>query len=272
VVAGPSSTVRYELDGNLVEVRARVVLAADGRQSTVRRQLGLELQQVESKAVLGGMLVRDASWSDDVEVLGTEGDVHFLVFPRPDGFVRLYLARDRQADVGGADRADRFLEAFRLECFPGGQSLAEAEVMGPCAYYPGTDSWMDRPFVDGVVLLGDAAGWSDPIIGQGLSVALRDARQVVDVLLGDDWSQEAFTPYADERAERMRRLRVAGRLATELRCTFTDEGRRRRGVVFEQMFVDPLLLALMLSPLTGPDAQPEAAFDEANFERVLSLA
>ena len=231
VAPGGAPTVTYELDGNLREISARLVIAADGRQSTVRRQLGIGLHQVDSRAVLGGMLVRDDSWPDDVEVLGTEGDVHFLIFPRPNGLVR-----------------------------------------GPCAYYPGSDSWSDRPYAEGVVLVGDAAGWSDPIIGQGLSVALRDARQVVDIMLGDHWSVDAFEPYAIERAERMRRLRVSSRLATEARCTFTPEGRARRGAIFAQLLTEPLTLGAMLAPLTGPEAAPAEAFTDDNVGRILALA
>lgn len=272
VAPGSAPTVTYELDGNLCQIQARLVIAADGRQSTVRRRLGIPLHNVESGVLLGGMLVRDDSWPVDVEVLGTEGDVHFLIFPRPNGFVRLYLARDRDADVGGSERAARFLDAFRLTCCPGASSLAEAEVSGPCAYFQGSDSWSDRPYADGVVLVGDAAGWSDPIIGQGLSVALRDARQVVDIILGDDWSIDAFEPYAIERAERMRRLRVSSLLATEARCTFTPEGRARRGAISAQLLTDPLTLGAMLAPLTGPEVAPAEAFTNDNVERILALS
>ena len=58
-----------------------------------------------------------------------------------------------------------------------------ATPAGPCATYPGDDTWTDAPFADGVVLIGDAAGYNDPIIGQGLSIAMRDARIVRDLIL-----------------------------------------------------------------------------------------
>jgi 2-polyprenyl-6-methoxyphenol hydroxylase-like FAD-dependent oxidoreductase len=269
---GPS--VRYELDGNMHELRARLVIGADGRQSTVRRQIGIQLEQIESTATLGGMLVRTEAWPEDVEVLGTQGDVHFLIFPRPDGIVRLYLARDGSEHVGGPDRAKHFLDAFRLDCCPLAETFVDAEVLGPCAYYTGSDSWSSRPDVDGVVLIGDAAGWSDPIIGQGLSVALRDSRLVSEALLAGPWPSwsELFEPYAVERAERMRRLRMSARLATEMRCTFTPAGRHRRGVINEQMFIDPLMLATMLAPLTGPEVAPPEAFTDENIARILATA
>jgi hypothetical protein len=48
-------------------------------------------------------------------------------------------------------------------------------IAGPCATYPGGEIWTDRPFVEGVVLIDGAAGWNDPIIGEGLSIARRGA-------------------------------------------------------------------------------------------------
>jgi 2-polyprenyl-6-methoxyphenol hydroxylase-like FAD-dependent oxidoreductase len=91
------------------------------------------------------------------------------------------------------------------------------------------DSWTDQPYAPGVVLIGDAAGWNDPIIGQGLSIALRDVRIVTDVIRdGWDWSTVAFVGYGEERRERMRRLRVTAQVITDLLATFTPAGVARR--------------------------------------------
>ena len=239
VEAGPSPTVRYELDGDVHEARCRLVVGADGRHSTVRRNLGIVLQQQESKAQLGGLLVEGAhEWPADRAAIGTEGDRHFLAFPRPNGYVRLYLAVDAARDMGGADKASAILDGFRLACVPGSERLADAIPAGPAAFYRGTDTWSDQLAVDGAVLVGDAAGWSDPVIGQGLAVAMRDVRMVADVLgAGDDWSPSAFEPYATERAERMRRLRVSAFVDTELRCTFTPQGQARRQA-FRELICD----------------------------------
>ena len=60
--------------------------------------------------------------------------------------------------------------------------LAAARPVGPCQGYPNADTWIDRPMAPGVVLVGDAAGHNDPVIGQGLAIALRDVRLVGDAL------------------------------------------------------------------------------------------
>ena len=273
VTSGTPPQVRYELDGNIHEVSCRLLVGADGRQSTVRRGLGIELERVESKVTLGGMLVMAEGWPANTSMVGTEGALHFLVFPRPNGFVRLYVACEPGPHTAGPNRQSEMLEAFRLTCVPGSERLSQAEVRGPCAYFLGSDAWTDRPLAEGVVFVGDAAGWSDPIIGEGLSVALRDARSVADVLLsGDDWSADAFGPYLTERAERMRRLRIGAHVNTEIRCTFTPVGAARRGAFGKLVMTDPLILGVLMALLAGPELAPAEAFEPENIERIMSLA
>ena len=136
------------------------------------------------------------------------------------------------------------------------------------------DTWTDEVSVPGVVLIGDAAGYNDAIIGEGLSIALRDARSVAETLTdGPDWSREAFGDYARERSERMRRLRICASLTTDLRCTFTPEGRARRAAFFGAVGDDPSLAAVIfVAPIAGPEAAPAEAFDRSNIDRILTLA
>ena len=58
VTTGGDPRIRYEHDGVTHEVACRVVVGADGRHSLVRRALDIDRHVVESKATLGGMLVR----------------------------------------------------------------------------------------------------------------------------------------------------------------------------------------------------------------------
>jgi 2-polyprenyl-6-methoxyphenol hydroxylase-like FAD-dependent oxidoreductase len=133
------------------------------------------------------------------------------------------------------------------------------------------DGWCDSVAQDGVVLIGDAAGWNDPIIGQGLAVSMRDARSVADIMCHvSDWTPQAFAPYAEERRERMRRLKIAAALVTALRCTFTPEGARRRQRWFERMATDPSLLAVVLAYTRGPETVPAETFEPANVTLSLS--
>lgn len=133
------------------------------------------------------------------------------------------------------------------------------------------DSWCDMPVAEGIALVGDAAGFSDPQLGQGLAVAMRDVRSVAEILLaGDDWSAAALRPYVEERSERMRRLRWVNHLMTTLRGEFGPAGRERRRRAVARMREQPELARFRGASLAGPETVPPDAFDDAVVERLLA--
>src|SRR4029079_14229770 len=110
---------------------------------------------------------------------------------------------------------------------------------------------------EGVVLVGDAAGWNDPIIGLGLSITYRDVRIVSDILkASDDWSPKAFAPYAEERAERMRRLRIDGQRQSAIDMEFGEAAAARRHSYHARGVADPSLRPHGIYGLGGADAAP----------------
>jgi 2-polyprenyl-6-methoxyphenol hydroxylase-like FAD-dependent oxidoreductase len=275
VMPGTAPAVTYEHDDIEHQLPCRLVIGADARMSSVRRQIGINLHETTPRTWGAGLLVEGLTeWPAEVCTMGNEHDLVFLVFPRPEGRARLYLLWNIAADkvrFTGPNRQREFLDAFRLRCLPLGEALAASEPAGPIASYPMNDSWCEEPLVEGVVLVGDAAGWNDPIIGQGLSISLRDARLVSEVLAaGTDWSPAAFRPYSIERGERMRRLRFSARLVTELRATFTPEGAARRKRFFERASHKFLMRAPILGTFLGPESMPAAAFDAENLRRCLA--
>jgi 2-polyprenyl-6-methoxyphenol hydroxylase-like FAD-dependent oxidoreductase len=133
-----------------------------------------------------------------------------------------------------------------------------------------TDTWTDTVAVDGVILIGDAAGWSDPIIGQGMAVTFRDVHLVADVLTaGADWSPAAFQSYADERKERMRRLRFAS-AGLNLTNSFGDEARARR-VRLQGLFLENPAAAPLATALLGPWVLPEEAYSDEAWDVLTSV-
>jgi len=143
-------------------------------------------------------------------------------------------------------------------------SLAGGTPLGPCATFGGEDTWVDVPFVEGVVLIGDAAGYNDPLIGQGLSLALRDARVLSEILLGTErWSPESLFPYAEERRKRSQRVRVTAGLMAGLYGSFGPERARRRQRFLSRL-PDPAFRgrALVASLGVGPDRSPDWVYTE----------
>lgn len=266
--------LRYEHAGSAQSMRTRLVIGADGRGSGIRKQVGIALHRDPTHHLFAGLLVEGAdAWPAELQVIGVEGDVHFLVFPQGGGRARLYLgyALEQHKRLTGPDAAQRFLEAFRLRCLPESEALANARPAGPCHSYGNEDTWTESPIADGVVLIGDAAGHNDPIIGQGLSITLRDVRLVSDLLLAsDDGSTASLSPYAEERRERMRRLRFVAALDSRLENEFGPEAEARRLRARELQAKDPSLLLWFLAAFAGPDTLPASAFDDSVREKLLA--
>jgi 2-polyprenyl-6-methoxyphenol hydroxylase-like FAD-dependent oxidoreductase len=264
-----AGTVSYAHEGREHQAHPRFVIGADGRASPLRRSLGIELEKAPTQHYLGGLLVDDLDWPDDTQAVATEGENHVLCFPQGGGRARLYLAYpvERRDTYAGPERAKAILETFVMECWPGSDAFARATVAGPAHSYGSTDTWTDRPYAPGVVLVGDAAGYNDPIIGQGLSITSRDTRLVTEAILSsDDWAPELFEPYAVERLERMRRLKLSAQVyAVAVGAQGAGRDRENRVRVRE----DPASLMLLAAPMMGPHRLPEELFGPETVGRLL---
>ena len=273
VSAGTPPRLSFTHDGKRSDLQPRLVIGADGRNSRTRHQLGMAVLSDPPHNLLGGMLVEGVpDWPQDVQVLGTEDRAHFLIFPQGGDVVRLYLCYGfaDKATYAGPKRRENLLATFAgLRCLPYAESIARARPIGPFNSFSNEDHWVEDPTAPGVVLIGDAAGHNDPIIGQGLAIALRDARLVSEIILAGARDQASFRAYVAERLERMRRLRVTARLATTLRVQFGKDARLRRQRANRRVRVDKMPSPLPAS-LIGPEKLPAAAFEQSTIDALLA--
>jgi 2-polyprenyl-6-methoxyphenol hydroxylase-like FAD-dependent oxidoreductase len=258
-------TVRWSVDDSSFETAARLVVATDGRASSVRRALGLTLHETEPARFLAGMLVADTDpWPRHIACHGVEGELEYIMFPQADGLTRVYVSwrADQPSPLAGPDRQRKFLDILHLDCTSWSTAIVAGTPAGPCSWFPMTDSWLDSPVHGGIVFAGDSAGWSNPLIGQGLSVALRDARVLTDALLDDDrWTAASLTPYCDERAERMRRLRISMAVSNII-YDFGEQAAERRQRIRSAMHADPTLAGARATTVAGPWTFPAEAFTD----------
>jgi hypothetical protein len=87
----------------------------------------------------------------------------------------------------------------------------------------------------------------------------------------EDWSPEAFEPYAVERWERMRRLLLSGQVRTAINITFTPEAARRRKAYRRVLRDDPVLAGTRLCIYKGPEGVPDESFAPETIDRILAL-
>ncbi|HEY6319679.1 MAG TPA: FAD-dependent monooxygenase [Acidimicrobiia bacterium] len=271
VTAGRAPEVSYATEDGSSDLRASLVVGADGRASTVRKQIGVQLQRQEPVSYIAGLLVDGLRDVPDHDALASEGDLFFLLFQQGGGRARVYIVAglSGQHRFSGTHGTEQFLAACTQSGYPWGEQVAAAVPAGPCATYPGDDTWTDSPYVDGVVLIGDAAGHNDPIIGQGLSIALRDARIVRDLVNDGARSAQEFAPYGTERSGRMERVRFIADVLAVTQAEDADNRAARRALTGRLMDeMDPQLFPAMVSAFTGPENLPAELIDQRLIDRI----
>ncbi len=233
VKPGKPPTVAVESDGRVEQLAPRLVVGADGRSSMVRKWCGFETTREPDRYYIAGLLFEQMPAPHDTAVGAynpTIGQVGYL-FPQGDGRVRAYVVYPIDADfrLQGENSADRFVsQALRSGVPP--EHYKGAHAAGPLASFVTADHWVENPYRDGVVLIGDAAGASDPIWGQGLSLTCRDVRVLTDFLRENQNWVAACRAYAQAHDHYFTILREADNCLRELlvdRGPDADERRAR---------------------------------------------
>lgn len=181
-------------EGGRRRVRARLVVAADGRGSPVARLAG-----VRGRVRPHNRFFYFAYWqgvppmpgADDPAIrlwlLDPDGGAHF---PNEDGLAVLVAtyARPRldevRSDVEGS--YERFIRAL-----PDGPDLSGAERVGEIIGKLEVPNVLRAPSRPGLAFVGDAALATDPLFGAGISFGFESAERLVD---------ETAASLADERA------------------------------------------------------------------------
>ncbi len=180
------------------EIRARLVVGADGLRSVVVRRLELlrrapRLRKLALTAHVTG--VEGRGWGE-LRALG-RGCVGIAEVGGGRCNVTVVVAGGEAHDVAG-DPAGFFDDALRRFGFTGARRVDDVLATGPF------DFPVRRAVADGALLVGDAAGYYDPFTGQGIFRALRGAELAAHTasaaLRAGDLSAAALAPY--ERARR----------------------------------------------------------------------
>jgi 2-polyprenyl-6-methoxyphenol hydroxylase-like FAD-dependent oxidoreductase len=191
----------------------------------------------------------------DIDCYGSGRDVNYYSFPQGPSRSRVYLAHFDVHRYSGPRGADRFLADLAQAASPDVAMLSEGWAVSPLATHESVDTWVDVPYAPGMVLVGDSAGYNDPIIGQGLSLAMADVRDVSRLLLTDGPDAD-LSGYATARADRHSKQRIIAQTMAELMCSFSDVDAARRLRALPLLGTDETVMALAASMFVGPEALP----------------
>jgi 2-polyprenyl-6-methoxyphenol hydroxylase-like FAD-dependent oxidoreductase len=262
VAAGSRPFVQWlDDEGIRQQVRSQLVVGADGRRSSVRRQVGAAFEIDKPAHLVAGMLVQGVSANaQNVNLQAREADLLFFSFPEEDGKARLYLCfpTHQRSRFAGRDGYQRFLRACKLDCLEGVAAWDQASPAGPCATFTAEDSRAAQPLTEGVVLIGDAAGYENPLQGQGLSMALQDVSDVSAALLSErSWSTTELAAYATARAVRQRLANLGVALEVWANDGFAVQDSELRAARYDHIRRDGVLAALEACFMTGFDTLPQ---------------
>jgi geranylgeranyl reductase family protein len=189
--------------GGALELRARLVVGADGRSSVVAASLGLvRPHRLRRMALIQHVRGLDGL-TDRAEIYIDPPD-YAILNPVAPGVVNLGLVVPLAHAAPWSGRLETFFRARLKQLRHLAPRLAGMEpagrlmAMGPLAYR------VREPRAGGVLLVGDAAGFYDPFTGEGLFTALRSAELLVETahtaLTRGDLSTPALAKYARGRS------------------------------------------------------------------------
>lgn len=154
-------------------MRARVVVAADGRHSTIAFGLGLARHPEHPRRWAIG------AYFENVDGMSSFGEMHVRrggyigVAPIPGGLTNVCLVRPWEApdatlrDPEALLRRELARDGMLRGRFAGARLVTPPVVLGPLAVD------VRGPAVEGLLLAGDAAGFIDPMTGDGLRFAVQ---------------------------------------------------------------------------------------------------
>ncbi|HLN12694.1 MAG TPA: NAD(P)/FAD-dependent oxidoreductase [bacterium] len=240
VRGGAPPEVTAACDGGVETWCPRLVVAADGRNSLARRWGKFSVRRDPKLSLIAGLLFDGMPAPTDwVRIFTTQLDRAVLCFPQGNGRVRLYYVhRYDVSPLRGEADVPHFVAAARSAGAPA-QLFAEARPAGPLATFDTADRWVNHPYGNGVVLIGDAAATNDPTNGDGMSLTLRDARVLRDCLRHDaDWDTAAHA-YAAEHDRYYGVLHAVQGWFRELFRDLGPDGEARRARVLPLHQQDP---------------------------------
>lgn len=214
-------SVAYRKDGELAQLRADVVVAADGINSRTRQTLWARPGRVRYSGITAWRAVTPEPWPEEIASGITWGrGQEFGAVELGDG--RVYWFGAVNAPAGG--RADDELAEVRRifgawhDPIPRLMDATPAEtVLRNDLFY--LDPCPDTYVRGRVVLLGDAAHAMTPHLGQGACQAIEDA-VVLGSLLAQGDVDEALAEYDRARRPRTREVarmsRLSGRIGQQL--------------------------------------------------------
>jgi ubiquinone biosynthesis UbiH/UbiF/VisC/COQ6 family hydroxylase len=207
-------------------LRARLVVGADGADSWVRKQAGVEAQTrpYEQTAVVANFAITEPHRGVATQWFFRDGVLALLPLPGECASMVWSTATAHAAELmalAGEELAAQVAHAARGAC-------GDMRVITPAAAFPLRVQRVRRLVSPRLALIGDAAHTVHPLAGQGVNLGFRDARELAQVLAQRGAQADCGDYRLLRRYERARREDIATmRLTTDgLQRLFNNDNSR----------------------------------------------
>lgn len=201
---GRLTGVRIRKDGSETEVRGRLVVGADGRQSTVARLARARRYNVTPNQRLLFWRFFEHAQAEPTFLSHRWGEHFILGLPSDSGLYQVLIwpeLGERAAFQADRDRA--FMEHARL-CEPIAELIAGAEPAGSAIGAFSFEGFFRQASGPGWVLCGDAGHFKSPAPGRGIGDAFLQAETLASAITGALGGSDAELDRAMERWGRWR--------------------------------------------------------------------
>jgi digeranylgeranylglycerophospholipid reductase len=194
--------------GKTFDIKADIVIAADGIESNISRLAGL-------KTVNN---VKDIGSCAQYEMVGVDIPSNYMQLYygeqiAPGGYLWMFPKGNGIANVGlgvlnSKETAYHYLTKFisKMDATPVELNIGGVPVSGP----------MDQTYSSGLMVVGDAAGQADPINGAGIENTVTCAKIAGDVALESIENEDTTSPYL-KKYEDMWRLAIGKNIENSLK-------------------------------------------------------
>ena len=194
--------------GKTFDIKADIVIGADGLGSTIASKAGLK---TVNKLV-------DIGSCAQYEMVGVDTNpnhmqLHFGEHTAPGGFLWIFPRGNGVANVGlgirnSKEPAYHYLTKFikKLDATPVELNIGGVPISGP----------IDKSYTSGLMVVGDAAGQTDPITGAGIENAVTCGRIAGEVAIDSIENEDTSYNYL-KRYEDLWRLAIGKNIENSLR-------------------------------------------------------
>jgi ubiquinone biosynthesis UbiH/UbiF/VisC/COQ6 family hydroxylase len=200
------SQVRVVLT-NQDEYKGRLLIAAEGRQSSVRKSVGIETKEnpYHQKGLVAYIKLSHAPSETALQAFNAGGPIGILPIKNKTFSIVWSLPEDKCQHWLDCDQ-ETFKQGVKDAI---GKDLGSVELVSKRAAFPLTQLYSDRYFENRVVLCGDTAHGIHPLAGQGVNLGIGDIKQLFEIidiktLKDDDMLRVALRKYQRRRTSQVK--------------------------------------------------------------------